>query len=632
MTIRNSRSRRDFLKAAIAAVPAAAAALPALAADKADKPAKADKAAKREAVEAGTAAETGTAAKGETASASPAPAPAAGREMKADVLIIGGSLGGIAAALAAARMGRTVLVTEETAWIGGQATTQGVPPDEHPWIEQYGRTKSYAAFREGIRAYYRRNYPLIPKARTDPFLNPGAGWVSALCFEPRVGIAVLNEMLAPHLAAGRIVILTRHRPVAVEMASDRARAVTVLDEVAGVQRTLTAPYILDATELGELLELGDVERVVGAESQAQTGEFNALEGDANPRDQMGFTHVMAFDYLPGEDHTIDKPRGYDRWNAPGKDDKPRMHVPDLFGVKRAHFGQKPDPERYVPSTWSFRRILCRGNFEEGAFPSDVTVPIWGGNECRSSVLCGVSPEERRRAMEVGRQLTLNLFYWLQTEAPDPATGRKGFPGLRPRGDVFGTQDGLAQYPYIRESTRIKAEFTVLEQHFRNDTPATKDGPVKYPDSVGVGGYRIDIHKPARKGGSGSMTGANHGKHWCQQIPLGALLPVRVENLLPACKNLGVTAVTNGAFRLHPVEWNIGEAAGALAAFCLIRNVVPRQVRATPALLADFQKELTRQGVELDWPVMATGRSYYSHHDVELKDAADFYFGEAWRLK
>jgi NADPH-dependent 2,4-dienoyl-CoA reductase/sulfur reductase-like enzyme len=84
---------------------------------------------------------------------SEAPSVAKGREMKTDVLIIGGSLGGIAAALAAARMGRKVIVTEETAWIGGQATVQGIPLDEHPWIERYGRTQSYADFREGVRAY-----------------------------------------------------------------------------------------------------------------------------------------------------------------------------------------------------------------------------------------------------------------------------------------------------------------------------------------------------------------------------------------------------------------------------------------------------------------------------------------------
>jgi NADPH-dependent 2,4-dienoyl-CoA reductase/sulfur reductase-like enzyme len=164
-----------------------------------------------------------------------------GREMKADVLVIGASFGGVAAALAAARMGRTVILTEETNWIGGQATTQGVPLDEHPWMEKYGRTQSYADFRSGVREHYRRNYPLTPAARADPGLNPGAGWVSKLCFEPRAGLAVLYGMLAPHLAAGLVVILTRHRPVAVAMEGDYARAVTVFDESANANTTLSAP-------------------------------------------------------------------------------------------------------------------------------------------------------------------------------------------------------------------------------------------------------------------------------------------------------------------------------------------------------------------------------------------------------
>ena len=80
-----------------------------------------------------------------------------------------------------------------------------------------------------------------------------------------------------------------------------------------------------------------------------------------------------------------------------------------------------------------------------------------------------------------------------------------------------------------------------------------------------------------------------------QIPLGRLIPRRVENLLPACKNLGTTHITNGCYRLHPVEWAIGEAAGALAAFCLESRLSPSAVRNTPGKLAAFQTRLTRRG-------------------------------------
>jgi hypothetical protein len=379
----------------------------------------------------------------------PAAAARSGRELRTDVLVIGGSLGGVAAALAAVRMGHRVILSEETNWIGGQATTQGIPLDEHPWSERYGRTQSYADFREGVRAYYRRHYPLTDAARRDPNLNPGAGWVSKLCFEPRVGLAVLYEMLAPYISAGRLQLLLRHRPVAVAMEGDHARAVTVLDETSGTQRSLAASYIIDATELGDLLELGRVESVIGAESRAETGEPLAVDGPAEPHEQMVFTHVFALDHLPGEEHVIDKPRDYHFWKAAQshRGNLPKFTLPDLFGAKHDHLRRPAKPGAYVASTWNFRRVLCRENFAPGAFPSDLTVAIWPINEYHLGVLCGVSNEERKRHLAAARQLSLSTIYWLQTEAPDPATGRTGFPGLRPRGDVFGTADGLAQTPY-----------------------------------------------------------------------------------------------------------------------------------------------------------------------------------------
>jgi hypothetical protein len=88
-----------------------------------------------------------------------------------------------------------------------------------------------------------------------------------------------------------------------------------------------------------------------------------------------------------------------------------------------------------------------------------------------------------------------------------------------------------------------------------------------------------------------------------------LLPQRVENLLPAGKNIGVTHITNGCYRLHPVEWNIGEALGSLVVYCLDNKLTPRQVRNTPEQMEDFQRLLARQGVETSWPGISAGGSY-----------------------
>src|SRR4029453_714384 len=86
-----------------------------------------------------------------------------------------------------------------------------------------------------------------------------------------------------------------------------------------------------------------------------------------------------------------------------------------------------------------------------------------------------------------------------------------------------------------------------------------------------------------------------------QIPLGALIPQRVENLLAGGKNRGTTHITNGCYRLHPVEWNIGEAAGLLVGYCLQKKLAPRGVRALRPELEEFQRLLQAQGAEIDWP-------------------------------
>ena len=80
--------------------------------------------------------------------------------MKKDIAIIGGGIGGCMAALSAVKLGKKVVMTEETKWIGGQLTSQAVPPDEHPWIEEFGCTETYRKFRNEVRDYYKKNYNL----------------------------------------------------------------------------------------------------------------------------------------------------------------------------------------------------------------------------------------------------------------------------------------------------------------------------------------------------------------------------------------------------------------------------------------------------------------------------------------
>jgi len=519
-------------------------------------------------------------------------------EFAADLVIIGGGVGGCAAALAAARNHLRVIMTEETDWIGGQFTSQAVPPDENQWIETCGGTRSYLAFRTAIRNYYRRNYPLTKMARAKEHLNPGNGWVSALCHEPRVSLAVLQDLLARYQGNGQVRILLKHKAVAADTDHDRVKAIRVVSLESGRETVLRAPYFADATELGDLLPMSQTEYAVGAEAQSETQEEHALSV-AQPEEMQPFTMGFCMEYREGENHVIDKPANYEFWRDYVPNHKPDEKFP-LFSFsdpEAAKVGFDPVAKK---GFWTYRRIADQKNFAPGFYASDISLVNWRHNDYMLGGLCGVSAEEAARQVDKARQQSLSFLYWMQTEAPrsDDSTG---WQGLRLRTDLLGTEDGLSKHPYIRESRRIRAEFTVLEQHVSLDarmkeTHLKRDEVTAAPfkDAVGIGSYNIDIHSTVKHPGFFLKT-------LPFQIPLGALLPQRMENLLPAGKNIGVTHITNGCYRLHPVEWNIGETVGALVAFCLGRRCLPRQVRSDETRLADFQTHLGRHGVPVAWP-------------------------------
>jgi hypothetical protein len=513
-------------------------------------------------------------------------------ERAADVLVAGGGVGGVAAALAAAERGCHVVLSEATDWLGGQLTSQAVPPDEHPWIEDFGCTARYRRLREAVRAYYRASYPLTPAARAVRHLNPGAAFVSALAHEPRVSLAVIEALLAPHRAAGRIDVLLEHRPVGAAVDRDRVEAVTLRHGRTGALVTVAAAWFVDATETGELLPLCGAEYVTGAESHHATGEPHAPE-QAQPLNMQPVSVCFALDHFAGEDHRIDQPPDYERF-APQLSllaPDPKTNAPILRTLRP---NPDDDPTRTAPDhrnddldkeLWRFRRILARRNFRPGAFPSDITLVNWPQIDYTGGPV--YEAPDAGAHLIAARRLSLSFLYWLQTEA--------GFPGLRLRGDVTGdTPDGLAKAPYVRESRRIVAEYTVVEQDIASDLRGER-GAVAYRDSVGIGSYRIDLH-PSTGGDPYIDIGS------CPfQIPLRALLPVRLDNLLPGAKDIGTTHITNGAYRLHPVEWNIGEVAGQLAGFCAAHRLPPRAVAAGCEHLAAFQRELGAVGVELAWP-------------------------------
>jgi hypothetical protein len=296
----------------------------------------------------------------------------------------------------------------------------------------------------------------------------------------------------------------------------------------------------------------------------------------------------------GERHVIPEPAKYRHY----RDTQPYSLTIDVHGGEI--YGEESGRLAYrlyetMPGTkgglWTYRRLLAAARFD-GRVAHDVTMFNWPGNDYRDRSILDRPAHEVAQALQDAKRVSLGFLHWLQTEAP--ASGdRLGAPELRLRPDVMGSDDGLAKHPYIRESRRIVARRTVVEQEVSTQFQA---GPraAHFADSVGVGWYPIDIHR----------AGADDVGLSCRtrpfQIPLGALLPVRLANLIAAAKNIGTTHLTNGCYRLHPVEWNIGEAAGALAAFSLAHGSTPAAVRESR--LAAFQRSLLAEGVPLAWIV------------------------------
>lgn len=516
------------------------------------------------------------------------------RSMHADLVVIGGGLGGVAAALTAARLGRTVILASPDHWLGGQLTTQGVPPDEHPWVEKFG-SRSYRELRDGIRNHYRRYYPLRADVQDDPALNPGAGNVSRLCHEPRVAALVIEELLSPLLAAGTVRVLRPAVPIAVERQG--RRIVNVQLQMGPESVTVTGALFADATEEGELLELSGTGHVFGAESKAETGELHAPEV-ADSRDQQAISWCAALEYANQPGEPVARPASYAHWRDTVDERWPGPQLswtdvhPDTLDQRWRPLLVPPAADGRRNDMWHYRRLLAADQFEP-SFTRDVTGVNWPQIDYWERPLLGVSPSERAEALHAARELTLSLVHWMQTEAPRH-DGGFGYPELVLRGDVLGSSDGLAQRPYIREARRIRALQTVTEAHIGEEMRGDRAGSELFADTVGVGYYRIDLHP--------STSGRNYVDIGCFpfQIPLGALIPADTDNLIAAAKNIGTTHVTNGAYRLHPVEWSIGEAVGALAAEAS-DSATPAQVRADQRRLGSLQHRLTLLGVDLAWP-------------------------------
>lgn len=544
------------------------------------------------------------------------------RTIECDVLIVGGGTSGVAAAVAAKKSkSLKICLTEVTDWLGGQLTAQGVPiPDEGKnfLVETSGANRSYQQFRGAVRNYYKQNYNLSRASLNKKYFNPGNCWywVSQLTFEPKVAVQIINELLNDPENDSVPQVFLRNVPVKVVCENGEIERVLTVDLDTGVCTAFKARVYIDATELGDLLVLSGAHYNSGAESRANTQEPHAAE-KPDPEHVQDYVFPFIVEFVPGTDNTIRKPRLYDHFNKQGKF--------SLLSYKMFAHGIKTNSDGVVVSElmpfWTYRRILDRAAFVDNRISYDASVINWYSQDFRGHNIIDKPPHVISQYLSMAKALSLGFLYWLQTEAPRDEGG-KGYPEIRLKTDALGSADGLSKHPYIRESRRGKAFTIIKEQDIVSDDPSSARARL-FDDSVGIGYFPIDIH--GKEVAPGTL---NPTKHF--QVPLSAMLMKFPANVILSCKNIGTTHITNAAYRLHPIEWTIGEAAGALARFAIDQQMTLHGVLNNPKTLQLFQLDLIRSGVPLYWyDDVSTDHPYFE--SIQFLSVLDIMRGDGHNL-
>ena len=593
------------------------------------------------------------------------------KPVECEILIVGGGLGGVAAAFDALRLEKQVCMTEITDWIGGQVSQQGVSALDEEALQRERDLfpLGYRRFRVDVRARYGEQ-------------NPGKCWVSELCFSPQTGVQVLEEMLAPYQQSGKLVLLKNTVVKDLEVRDGLIRSVLALTHLpkssehgvnslplshfiedwyslkssalfkkqtirleppARRQQSKIPWMIIDATETGEVLPLAGVPYRLGTDLQTPQEPSARAEG-ADPYCTQAFTYSFVIEKTDKPQAPV-KPADYD----------------SPFNSRYYSFGER---KFTFPEIFTYRRIRGKitGKGPEALSVGDQSIQNWTwGNDWRLSTattnlvltqeqleaegqLSAQTPQIfkwnltrtrkgdwrgglRTSALAAAEAHAYGYYYWLVAGTHDSLLQKEDrfyrkptfldYAFLKGAESPLGTEHGLSRYPYIREGRRLIGRpfsgypngFTIYETDLSGPgLPAPNAGPSPlFFDSVGIGQYRTDDH-------SCLVNEAFEASPYDSEkvlfprypfpIPLRALIPQKIDNLLAGSKNIATSHITNGAYRVHPVEWAIGAVAGNTASFALQHDVIPASLVTGPQpnkLLKALQTQILTQGNPIRFP-------------------------------
>lgn len=534
--------------------------------------------------------------------------------MEVDLLICGGDESGCAAAVQAARMGvKRIALVNDIDWLGGQFCTQGIGPLDE-WTLVRGKTVNFprsGAFLEiidRIRAHNRQTYGIA---------TPGNAWCGTETIEPIAAAKIFEEWLAVYgdCGTGQIQILHRWEPQTVQVENGRVVGVT-FGKPNGSPETLQikAAITIDSTDWGDVIRLSGAGYMAGPDLRSRFGEPSAPETlEAGGHQEMNPLSWCPFLREAGVVSTIDKPARYDERSFADMKNIPPWREWDGSGgiynftgwcvythrriVDRHHFGLAPGTEATILN-WPAQ------DYPLSTLPSHVVAAL-ERIEPRASKknIVDMTPAQRRVIFEDAKQRSLEFLYYLQTAAHDRVGDYPQSFRYMKLADDYGTPDHLPPKPYIREGLRLEATFILREQDVRTDAKQPLWAKTMVPDGVFGYQFNMDFHPTRRSFVDSDASKPWVGKHvgtrnWSAHtdramFPLRGLVPVKMDGLLGASKNIGVTSMVQSSLRLHGQMMHVGTASGTIAALAIRDRQQPRDIAASPESVHEIQLRLIR---------------------------------------
>lgn len=500
-------------------------------------------------------------------------------QLTVDLLVVGGTESGSAAAVQAARMGiERIALVNDIEWLGGQFSAEALGAIDENRGHGYDGTVPIprsGIFREVIEAIETKNAELYGGVR-----RPGNTRVITTA-RPVVSEHVFRELLEPYEKTGQLLRRSNFDVDSVLMNGDRVVGVEFVDP-AGKRLVVRATLTIDASDWGDVIKGSGAEWDAGLDGKAEFDEPSAPESGEPKTDLNPITWCMI---LEQHDQPVlfPKPEGYDPSYFTGQ----WGWIKEVFAYTTRRL---VDGQGFKEIDHPDILLINNPNID---YPLDVypksVADALEENEIGASQknVVAMTPEQRRIVFADARQHTLKYYYYLQ----------QNFPKFRQMAlsREFGTRDNLPPKPYIRESLRLVAKHVVKEQEVVGFGARSNYSSVMYPDAVFCWQFELDFHPTRRKwttdqGEAGPWEASFRGNRRFGRsgtgravFPLRSLLPVSVKGLIGAQKNLGYTSIVSSSCRLHDQSIHAGQAAGAVAAVSLKRGEAPGTTNHLPAI-------------------------------------------------